>query len=259
MRGTRGSRKHSKDRFLQFLRKIFRKIHVKARNERIPDLQARLVFAIRIRRLSIRVSIGFFANLIFAGPVGIGLRFVFPIQFPKFYFGKFRLRQTHEFLGRKRHENVQDALFDLLFRLFFYVLQFPFPNELKRIFDELPNHTLHIPAIVSDLGVLGGLDFDERSLRQSGQTPRKFRFSNSRWADHQNVLRGDLPPKILRKLTSPPPIPYGNGDRPLCFRLSHDVCVQFPDDLARRHFFQIRIFCFIFRFKFHALPLRPPR
>ena len=57
-------------------------------------------------------------------------------------------------------------------------------------------------------------------------------------ADHDDVVRGDLVPDVVRRLRAAPPVPDGDGDRLLGRLLAHDVAVELRHDLPGRHLLQ---------------------
>ena len=58
---------------------------------------------------------------------------------------------------------------------------------------QVADHRLHVPADVAHLGVLGGLDLDERRLGEPGEPPRDLRLPDAGRPDHDDVLRA--PPR----------------------------------------------------------------
>ena len=102
------------------------------------------------------------------------------------------------------------------------------------VFDQFADHALHVAAVVAHLGVLRGLDLDERRAGELGQPPGDLGLAHARRADHHDVLRRDFLPHVVDKLLPPPAIANGHGHRPLGLVLAHDVPIQFRDNLPRR-------------------------
>ncbi len=107
------------------------------------------------------------------------------------------------------------------------------PHQADGVFDQVADHALHVAAVVADLGVLGGLDLDERRAGELGQPPGDLGLADAGGADHDDVLRRDFLPHLGRQLLPPPAVADGHGHGPLGRVLADDVPVQFGDDLAR--------------------------
>ena len=63
---------------------------------------------------------------------------------------------------------------------------------------QVADHRLDVAADVADLGVLGGLDLQERRLRELGEPAGDLRLPDPGGADHDDVLRRDLVAQLRR-------------------------------------------------------------
>ena len=82
---------------------------------------------------------------------------------------------------RRRGQQVEQALFDAargppLRRS----CAFAFAHQADGIFDQLADHALDVAAVIADLGVLRGLDLDERGPGELGQAGGRFRSCRRR-------------------------------------------------------------------------------
>ena len=94
--------------------------------------------------------------------------------------------------GRRRQQNIEQALFGVQLRFVGDVFQFFFAHIVDGDLDQIAHHRLDIAADVADLGKLRSLHFQERRVGQLGQTARDFGFADAGGADHDDVLRDDL-------------------------------------------------------------------
>ncbi len=99
---------------------------------------------------------------------------------------------------------------------------------------EVPDHRLDVAADVADLGVLRGLDLEERRLGQLGEPPRDLRLPDPGGADHDDVLRRDLVAQLGRQVLPAPPVSQGHRHGALGALLADDVAVELGDDLDGR-------------------------
>ncbi len=136
--------------------------------------------------------------------------------------------------NRSRQKHVQQARLHALLRLVLHILPFALADQADRVLDQFSHHALDVATVVTNFGVLGRLHFDKRSAGQLGQPTRNLRLANARRTDHQNVLGRDLSRHILGQLLAPPTIADGDRHRPLGVVLTHNVPVEFLNDLARR-------------------------
>ena len=98
---------------------------------------------------------------------------------------------------------------------------------------EVAHDLLDVAADIADLGELGGLDLDERRLRQLGEAARDLGLADAGGADHQDVLGQHLLAQLLRQLLAAPAVAQRDGDGALGVVLADDVAVELGDDLAR--------------------------
>ena len=56
-------------------------------------------------------------------------------------------------------------------------------------FDQIAHDLLHVAADIADFREFRRFDFEERRLRELGETPRNLRLADARRPDHQDVLR----------------------------------------------------------------------
>ena len=87
--------------------------------------------------------------------------------------------------------------------------------------------------MIADLGEFRGLDLDERSAGEGGQSPGDFSFTHAGRPDHNDVLGRDILANRLGELLAAPAIADGDGHGPLGVGLADDVMIEFGDDLAR--------------------------
>jgi len=132
--------------------------------------------------------------------------------------------------GGKQH--IQKPLLGLILCFLFHLLHAIFFDHIDRKIHQIPHHSFHVPSHVPHLGELGGLHFDERSLRQMGQTPRNLGLPHSGGADHNDVVRHNLLAEIVGHLLAPPPISQRNRHRLFGFILPDDVLIQFRYNLS---------------------------
>src|SRR2546422_6665798 len=69
---------------------------------------------------------------------------------------------------------------------------FPYTTLFRSQLGEVADHRLHVAPHVADLGVLGGLDLQERGLGELRESPGDLGLPDSGRADHNDVLRRDL-------------------------------------------------------------------
>ena len=98
---------------------------------------------------------------------------------------------------------------------------------------QVADHRLHVPADVAHLGVLGGLDLDERGLGEPGEPPGDLRLPDAGRPDHDDVLGRHLVPELGREVLAPPAVPERDGDRALRPPLPDHVAVELGHDLGR--------------------------
>ena len=99
---------------------------------------------------------------------------------------------------------------------------------------QVADHAFHVAAVVADLGVLGGLDLEERGADELGQPAGDLGFADAGGADHDDVLGRHVLAQLGGQLLPPPAIADGHGHGPLGRVLADDVAVQLLHDLPRR-------------------------
>mmetsp|Transcript_13326 Transcript_13326/g.23456 ORF Transcript_13326/g.23456 Transcript_13326/m.23456 type:complete len:232 (+) Transcript_13326:1219-1914(+) len=97
---------------------------------------------------------------------------------------------------------------------------------------------LHIAPMVADLCEFGGLNLDERSIRQLGQASCYFCFATSSWADHQDVLWCDVMLHGCGHAVPPPPVSEGHRYCFLSILLANNVSVEALNHSSRCKFGQ---------------------
>ena len=105
-------------------------------------------------------------------------------------------------------------------------------HQADGVLDQLADHALDVAAVVADLGVLGGLDLDERRAGERGQPAGDLGLADAGGADHEDVLGRDLLAHVVVELLPPPAVANGDGDGPLGVVLADDVAVELGNDLA---------------------------
>ncbi len=111
-------------------------------------------------------------------------------------------------------------------------------------FHQVADHRLHVAPHVAHLGKLRGLHLEKGRVGQLGQPSRNLRFAHARRPDHDDVLGHDVVGHFGRKLLATLAIAQRNGDGALGGLLSHNVLVEFGDNLARRQLIEREILFF---------------
>ena len=93
---------------------------------------------------------------------------------------------------RLGHEQVQKAVVDALLRAGFDLSPLLLLDHANGHLGQIANHALHVAAVVADLGVLRGLDFEERRADELRQPPGDFSFAHAGRPDHDDVLGRDV-------------------------------------------------------------------
>ena len=91
---------------------------------------------------------------------------------------------------------------------------------------QVADHALHVAAVVADLGVLGGLDLEERGADELGQPAGDLGLADAGRPDHDDVLGRDVLAQLGRQLLAAPAVANGHGHGPLGRVLADDVAVQ---------------------------------
>ena len=134
---------------------------------------------------------------------------------------------------RRRGQQVEQPLLDAAAGLGLDVFAFAFAHQPDGVFDQFADHAFDVAAVVAHLGVLGGLDLDERGAGQLGQPPGDLGFADAGRSDHHDVLRRDFLPHVALKLLPSPAVANGHGHGPLGRVLADDVPIEFFNDLPR--------------------------
>ena len=95
-------------------------------------------------------------------------------------------------MARLRHEQVEQPLLDAFFGRPFDFLTEILADNSRADFGEVANHALDVAAVIADLGVLGGFDFEKRRADQLGQPPGDLSLTDARRSDHDDVLGRDV-------------------------------------------------------------------
>ena len=128
--------------------------------------------------------------------------------------------------ARARQEELEEALLGRLGGPLGDALRHLALDHVDGELGQVADHRLHVPADVADLGVLRGLDLDERGLGEPGEPPGDLRLPDARRPDHDDVLRRHLVPELRREVLAPPAVPERDGDRPLRPALPDHVAVE---------------------------------
>jgi len=67
-----------------------------------------------------------------------------------------------------------------------------FARFLDGDFDEIANDGLDITTNIAHFREFCRLDFEKRGFNELGEPSGNFSFANTRWSDHQYILRGDF-------------------------------------------------------------------
>ena len=138
-------------------------------------------------------------------------------------------------LGRRRIEDVEQALFGGVARLDRDPLALFLAHHLDRDFGEVADHRFDVAADVADLGVARGLDLDERGLGQARQAARDLGLADAGRPDHQDILGRDFVAQLGRDVLPPPAIAQRDRHGALGVVLAHDIAVELGNDFARSH------------------------
>src|SRR5256886_5013629 len=132
-----------------------------------------------------------------------------------------------------RQQKVEEALLGELLGPLLHTRHHLGLHHVHRQLGEVADHRLHVAPHVADLGVLGGLDLEERRLGELREPPGDLGLPDAGRADHDDVLRRDLVPQLGGQVLSPPAVAQRDRDRALCPLLADDVAVELGDDLRR--------------------------
>src|SRR6266849_4479943 len=156
-------------------------------------------------------------------------------RFPRSVRGDLFERAAGErFLRAARQQEVEQPLLGELLGPFLDARRHLRLHHVHRQLGQVSNHRLDVPTDVAHLGVLGGFDFQERSLRQLRQSAGHFGFPDAGGTDHDDVLRCHLVAELGRDVLPPPAVAERDGHGALGLLLTDDVEVQLGDDLGGR-------------------------
>src|SRR2546426_1057577 len=130
-----------------------------------------------------------------------------------------------------RQQKVEDALLGKLLGPLLHTRHHLGLHYVHRQLGEVADHRLHVAPHVADLGVLGGLDLQERGLGELRGSPGDLGLPDAGRADHYDVLRRDLVPQLGWQVLAPPAVAQRDRHRAFCLLLADDVAVQLRDDL----------------------------
>ena len=136
--------------------------------------------------------------------------------------------------GRRRQEQVEQAVLHLLLGLLDHFQAFGVAHQDDRGLDQVADQALDVAADVADLGVLGRLGLHERRPHEHGQPPGDLGLADAGRADQHDVLGRDLLAQFVGKLPAPPAVAQRDRDGPLGVGLAHDVAVQLGHGLPGR-------------------------
>ena len=159
--------------------------------------------------------------------------------------GRRRIRREAE-VARRRHEDVDDAVFGRVFGACAHFLHFQRARLLDADVDQVADDGVDVAPHIAHFRELGRFDLDERRFGQLGQAARDFRLADARGADHEDVLGRDFMAQGLGHLLAAPAVAQGDGDGALGLGLAHHVFVEFGDDFRRGHVHDHRwlsVFC----------------
>ena len=133
-------------------------------------------------------------------------------------------------LLRLGHEDIKDALHGQLLRFLLHSFHTLLAHHAHCGLGQVADDGFHIPAHIAHLGEFRGLDLDEGSLHQLGQTAGNLCFAHAGGADHQDILGNDFLLHGTGQLAAAPAVAQGNRHRALGLRLPDNVFIQFRDD-----------------------------
>ena len=136
--------------------------------------------------------------------------------------------------GRRRKQNIQQALFRVEFGFIGNILQLFGANVVNRNLDQVADHGFHIAANVADFRKLRSFDFEERRIRQLRQAAGDFCLPHACRPDHDDVLGNDFFCHIRWQLLPAHAVAQSNGNGTFRVLLPDNVLVELDNDLARR-------------------------
>src|SRR5271155_3928990 len=135
--------------------------------------------------------------------------------------------------GRRREEQVEQAVFGGLLGALGDFVELFFTDHINRGFDEIADHGFHVAADVADFGVFRGFHFDEGETCQAREAAGDFRLADASGADHQNIFRQNIFGELGWKFLPADPIAQSDGYGFFGEILADDIFIQLDDDFAR--------------------------
>ncbi len=135
-------------------------------------------------------------------------------------------------LGDGREEEVQDPVLHPPFGILLHLGLSLLTDHGDGRVHQIPDHGLHVPTHVSDLGELRRLDLHERGPGQSGQPASDLGLPDARGSDEDEVVGFDLVPELLSNPLAPPAVSKRDGHGLLGRVLAHDISVEFGHNLS---------------------------
>jgi len=107
-------------------------------------------------------------------------------------------------------------------------------NHVHCALDKIAHHRFDVAPDVADFGELGRLYFNEWRTRELGEAAGNLRFSNTGWANEDDVVGRNLFANCIGRALAPPPVAHRDRHRFLRIRLTNDVTVQLGNNVSRR-------------------------
>ncbi len=129
-------------------------------------------------------------------------------------------------------QRVNHAFFGCAVCFGFHVLAQLFTHHQDGTVHQVTHNLFDVTANVAHFGKLGCLDFQERGVRQFGQSAAYFGFTDTGRPDHQDVLGVNLVTQIIRQLPATPAVTQGHSHGAFGVVLADDVAIQFGYDFT---------------------------
>src|ERR1700693_6650764 len=127
--------------------------------------------------------------------------------------------------GRRRKQQVEDALLGRLFGAVSDFIKFLFADHVDGGFYQIANHGFHIASNVTDFGVLGSFHLDERTTCETCAATGNFGFAYASRPDHQNIFWQDIFSDFRREFLPTDTVAQSHGHGALCSVLADDVLI----------------------------------
>ena len=148
-------------------------------------------------------------------------------------FARFRLR---------RHQQIEQTLFGILFGPLSNLLQPFFAHHVDRDIHQVANNRFNVAAHIADFGEFARFYFQKWRIGELCETAGNLRLADSGRADHQNVLRHHLVGHFGIQLLPSYTVPQRDRHGTFGVTLPDHVFVEFRDNLAGRQLIQQRCF-----------------